>query len=122
MGKSPDVLLEKKESEMLEMVGELKLIQCELNNLKRFLEIKSESLRGMVKDYKKLQANFQMEALDKNMKIGKHLEFYDYPKLVFKVDGIDIFTKSDSVKEGLFKEGCELKEAQEEKCQNKHRE
>ncbi len=93
------ITLCKKEQKMLEMVKELKQIQCELNNLKRLLEIKSGFLRDEVRDYKALQANFQMDALDKNMKIGKNLEFYDYPKLVFKVDGEDIFAKSSSVQE-----------------------
>jgi hypothetical protein len=98
------IILCRKEQKMLERVKELKLIQCELNNLKRLLEIKSGFLKDEVRDYKALQVNFQMDASDKNMKIGKQLEFYDYPKLVFKVDGEDIFSKPACVKDSADKE------------------
>jgi hypothetical protein len=108
------LILYKKEQEMLERVEELKKIQNELNHLKEVLKIKSESLREMVKAYKKTQEELQRDVSDKSIKIGKHLEFYDYPKIVFKVDGEDVFAKSDLIKEGLLKEGCELKEAKEE--------
>jgi hypothetical protein len=109
------IILYKKEQEILGKVEELMEIQDKLNNLKESLKIKSESLREMVKAYKKLHEELQKSVSDKSIKIGKYLEFYDYPKLIFKVNGEDIFAKSASLKEGLFKEGCELEEAREEK-------
>jgi len=108
------IILRKKECEMLGRVEELKQIQGNLDESKELLKIKSESLREMVRAYKKLQEEVQTHLFFKDAKVGKHLEFYDYPKLVFKVDGEDIFAKSDLIKEGLLKEGCELKEAKEE--------
>jgi hypothetical protein len=92
------IILCRKDEEILEVAWELKRIQSKLQELKELLKIKSESLREMIKDYKKLQEKFQNNALDKDIKVGKNLEFYDYPKLVFKVDGEDIFAKSADTK------------------------
>ncbi len=36
---------------------------------------------------------------EKDFQIGKDIEFYDYPKLVFKVNGKDIFAKPADVKD-----------------------
>ena len=104
MGKSPDILLEEKEKEMLKIVEEMKLIQCQLINTKRFLEIKIEFLKKKVGNYKELQANLQIDASDKSVKIGKYLEFYDYPKLDFKINGEDFFAKPSFTKASEGKE------------------
>lgn len=112
------ITLCKKEQKMLEVAEELVKIQNSLNEFNKLLKIRSESLRGMVMAYKKLQEELQKNVVDKSIKIGKHLEFYDYPKLVFKADGEDIFAKLSCalfLRERLSRDGCELKEFKEEK-------
>lgn len=107
MDKLPNVLLEEKEREILEKVEELKQIQSNLDELKESLKIKSEFLKEIVNAYKKLQKELQINISEKDIKIGKYLEFYDYPRFVFKVDGgQDIFIKP-TVAEAM---GCKEEE------------
>lgn len=93
---TPD--LDEMGEEMLKIAERLEKIKNKLSSLKELLKIDSESLREKLKAYRKLQEELQNEISEEGVQMGNYFEFFDYPKLVLKVNGEDFFEIPANVK------------------------